>query len=112
MRLWALREDQSRGYDTPERVGGPVMLTANPGRNPPYGLVTGVGCGDQRRASDAQVVADRRPTDAGVLPCTDKDEPTNFDAYSVGSKFEGLPLVHQGRRCTVAQARRTPHSAS
>jgi hypothetical protein len=29
---------QSARYDTPDRVGGPAMLTANPGRNPPLGL--------------------------------------------------------------------------
>jgi len=35
MRLWPPREYQSRGYDTPDRVGGPTMLTATAGQNPP-----------------------------------------------------------------------------
>ena len=52
------------------------------------------GCGGEPE------VADRRPTDAGVLRCTAKDEPTNFGAYHVRKEFEGLPLSSQGRACT------------
>lgn len=58
------------------------------------GLVT--ACGGEPE------VADWRPTAAGVLRCTAKDEPTNFGAYHVGKEFEGLPLTSQSRECTQA----------
>lgn len=54
------------------------------------------GCGGEPE------VADRRPTAAGVLGCTAKEEPTNFGAYHVGKEFEGLPLTSQNRACTEA----------
>lgn len=43
---------------------------------------------------------------AGVLPCTQEDEPTNFAAYSLGPEFEGLALNLQHHRlCTLAPPR-------
>ena len=65
-------------------------------------LVAFVGCGEERESSTTQMAADRRPNAHGVLPCTDKDEPTNFDAYFVGRRFEGLPLTDVKRDCTKA----------
>lgn len=73
--------------------------------------VPAFGCGDDRREpAEVQTVVDRRPTPAGVLPCTETDEPTNFDVYSVGKRFEGLPLTHQERMCTQAPSRAPPQA--
>ncbi len=69
-----------------------------------------LSCGDEgRERSEDRAAADRRPTPAGVLPCTDKDEPTNFDAYSLGREFEGLPLTGVDRMCTEAPSFAPPY---
>lgn len=64
-----------------------------------------VGCGEGEPA-------DRRPTSEGVLKCTGEDEPTNFDVYTVGPDFEGLPLVTQDRYCEEAARENPPQVRS
>ena len=59
-----------------------------------------LGCGDEQEPSAAPATADRRPNADGALPCTQRSEPTNFDAYWVGREFEGLPLSGVERKCT------------
>lgn len=39
-------------------------------------------------------------SNTSLLPCTAQDEPTNFTTYSVGLRFEGLPLTLVDRLCT------------
>jgi hypothetical protein len=40
-------------------------------------------------------------TVANLMPCTGQTDPPNFDVYSVGSNFEGLPRVDLSRDCGV-----------
>ena len=45
--------------------------------------------------------ANNDATTADLLACTPTDEPLNFQAYSLGSTFEGLPLVAVLRQCDM-----------
>ncbi len=77
-------------------------------------LVLFAACGAERSRGGRGPAANQpepraKPTVAGVLPCTEKDEPTNFAAYSLGSEFEGLPLTGQDRQCTLASPNAPPH---
>jgi hypothetical protein len=47
-----------------------------------------------------------------VLPCTRPDEPLNFGAYSLGPRFEGLPLTAAKRVCHVARPGAPPQMRS